>query len=451
MIQFLRNHQDSPITPILMGLVSCAMLFWGVDKVFQKLPQSHLASTFTTTLSDEAMRVYNQLLYNNHGNGQEAPNNEQLLQYKQIAILQAQHNIKKRSIADIEQLYLHPYVIKDVATQTGILENNDAEKNQQLRGRVELLHQHARRLMLDEALNATAIEDQTTQQATKHLFDVRKTFQWVTIPSIDKNYYQKYQPSKQEIEAAYQAKPFQEDESFQIDYITIPSTKTQHTVDSVLEQLLLQPNDLSALAKHYDVKINHSKNFTQSKGNKQDITRYESLRQHVFNSTLATQKLHDPLILPNGSIIVFKKTQHNIGAKKPLSIVKNDIIRDLKQQQATQHQTSRIKKLHQDLITQKTTLASIAKKQQLKLNKSSWLSPESPQDQAPNTIHSLGFNHIPNLHKGDKYAEHTLSEDGKNWYIFIVNDVKFTTESNNKNSTTGHSMLTQLEINHLLA
>jgi hypothetical protein len=133
------------------------------------------------------MRVYNQLLYNNHGNGQEAPNNEQLLNYQQIAILQAQHNIKKRNIADVEQLYLHPYVIKDVATQTGILDDS-IEKNQQLRGRVELLHQHARRLMLDEALNATAIEDQTTLQATKHLFDVRKTFQWITLPSIDKNY-----------------------------------------------------------------------------------------------------------------------------------------------------------------------------------------------------------------------------------------------------------------------
>ncbi len=432
-----------------MGLVSIAMLLWGAEKVFHKLPSSSLSNLFNSTTEFEAARIYQQLLAHHQQYTKATPTSQQLKLYENIALQKANIEQSKRKIADQAQLYLHPYVIKEFAKQSGILDDsNDNKKNNntQLRTQIELVHQSARKFMIDEAVYTSAIADNNTAILSSKI-NMKRKFSWIEIPTVDKEHFQNYQPSAAEIQEIYDSTPFHEPEKAQIEYIII-NTNNKTNLDSIYEQLLYSPNNLQAIADHYKVKIHTSKEFHQYQGNTTDLSKHKNIREQVFTSSLKLNKLSDPIQLDNNKVAIIKKTKHSIGNKKPLAEVKKTIVNTIKTQRAMEFQSRNIQSLHNKLTNDKTTLAGIAKQYKAKVKRSNWSSQDKTAS-LPKPIHSIGFS-LSSYATGNANAQHVLSEDNNKWYIFTMdqstenNDIK-----NDEQHKQSHQLLTEIELQKL--
>ena len=418
-----------------MAAVAVAMLLWGVDKLFYKLPSSGYNAIYKSTQQDDAIRIFNHLIQTHHPKGSALPTQHELKQYEQIALHQASIQQSKKQYINKLQMYLHPQILKDLAKHSGIDTNSAKEvRNQtQLRAHVEFLHQQVRQHIIDEALQNSYIDDKNAHILAQRI-NAKKKFSWIELPIENSN---KYTPTAKEIEDLYNKTPFPQADEMQIDYIKIPvNKKTNHLSDEISDQVLFNPNNLEAIAKHYKTSVRTSGVFTLEKGTK-DITNHKEVRQVANTLSTKNAKVSDPITVDK-SIVIMRKKMHKLGEKKPLNLVKKSLIQTIQTEKSLSQQNTISQQIVSDITSGKHDFNSIAKTHNTTLHSSALDEKSSLDDEVPTPILNHGFS----IETEHSTPFRLLSEDKNTWIIYQIDRV----EDNNTTPPSNYEELSKSQL-----
>ena len=115
-----------------------------------------------------------------------------------------------------------------------------------------------------------------------------------------------------------------------------------------------------------------------------------------------------------------RKKMHKLGEKKPLSIVKNNLINTIQTEKALRQQNTITQQIVSDITSGKHDFSSIAKMHGTTLHSSPLDEKSSLDDEVPTPVLNHGFS----IETEHRTPFRLLSEDKNSWIIYQIDHVE---------------------------